>query len=94
MNLHYQILLLGGWLYIVSGIIMTIWVIIYVRTEWNRKQFVSVSDIIGVISWMMLSWYPIANFPLMIVVTGNNLINMLIGLLVRADEKIIYKRKL
>lgn len=93
MDFSYHAFLFGGWLYISSGILMTLFIGLYVRSEWERKKRVSVSDVIGIIGWMIMGWCPIFNFSLMVVVGGNKLIDWFVDVMVKADDKIIYKDK-
>lgn len=93
MNISYHTFLFGGWLYIVSGILMTLFIGLYVRSEWVRKKRVSVSDIIGIISWLIMGWCPIVNFALAFVVGINNLISWFIDVMIQADDIVIYKDK-
>lgn len=93
MDLSYHVFLFGGWLYIVSGILMTLFIGLYVRSEWVRKKRVSVLDIVGIISWLIMSWCPIVNFALAIVIGIHRVIGWVIDLMLKAEDKIIYEDK-
>ena len=93
MDFSYHAFLFGGWLYIISGILMTLFIGLYVRSEWIRKKRVSVADIVGIISWMIMGWCPIFNFSLAIVIGINKCVGWCIDVMIKADDKIIYKDK-
>ena len=91
MNISYHDFGYDGWITIVSGIILLLFTSYYVYTEYKRKKEVSLSDIIGIISWIILGFIPIIGFTITIIVIVNRGITLLVFLMAKADEVKILK---
>jgi len=91
MDISYHDFGYTGWITIVSGIILLPFTSYYVYREYKRKKEVSLSDIIGIISWVILGFIPVIGVAVTIVVVINRGITLLVFLMFKADEIKIIK---
>jgi len=84
--------LIFGSIWWVSCILTNLLIAAFVKSEWDRKGQVSASDIIGIISWVAFSFFPVFNFMIAVIAGGNKLVKGIVAMLSYLDDKIIFRK--
>ena len=83
----------GGYVHIISSILMIIAIIRFVKISWDTRSEVSLSDIIGILSWLTLALLPVVNFSLAIVCWMHIGIAYIVNGMSKLDEIVLFKKQ-
>lgn len=92
-NITYHDFGYTGNITLISGCIVTLYVINYVRREYARTSRVSLSDVLGIISWEVLAFLPVVGVALCIVISIQLFISKMVDIMFNADSIILFQRK-
>jgi hypothetical protein len=83
----------GGPIHVIASILMIIAIIRFVKISWNTRSEVSLSDIIGILSWLILALIPVFNFSLAIVCWIHIGITYMIDGMSKLDDIVVFKKQ-
>jgi len=76
-----------------AGCIMLLYIYRYVKKQYRRKRQITLMDIFGIISWVVISFLPVAGLVACIIISLELGINKLMNLFASLDDIVIFRKK-